>query len=43
MPRRPTSVALDPEAQKRLGIELFNYVWTLLEKDDRTQRQSDAW
>jgi hypothetical protein len=41
MPIRPTSVALDPEAQKRLGIELFNYVWTLLEKDDRTQRQSD--
>jgi hypothetical protein len=41
MPARPTSIALDPEMQKKLGIELFNYVWTLLEKDDRTDRESD--
>ena len=32
MPRRPTSVAIEPEQQRRLGVELFNYVWTLLEK-----------
>jgi DNA-binding transcriptional MerR regulator len=41
MPARPTSVALEPEAQKSLGKELFNYVWTLLEKNDRTERESD--
>jgi tetratricopeptide (TPR) repeat protein len=41
MPARPTSAPLDPEAQRRLGIELFNYVWTLLEKDDRTEHESD--
>jgi DNA-binding transcriptional MerR regulator len=41
MPARPTSVALEPDAQKQLGIELFNYVWTLLEKDDRTEREND--
>jgi hypothetical protein len=41
MPARPTSVALEPDAQRKLGIELFNYVWTLLEKDDRSDRESD--
>jgi hypothetical protein len=41
MPARPQSVSLEPDAQKRLGIELFNYVWTLLESDDRTPRESD--
>lgn len=41
MPARPTSVALAPDAQRKLGIELFNYVWTLLEKDDRSERESD--
>ena len=41
MPSRPTSVTLEPETQEKLGAELFNYVWTLLEKDDRTERESD--
>jgi DNA-binding transcriptional MerR regulator len=41
MPTRPTSIALEPENQKQLGIDLFNYVWTLLEKDDRTERESE--
>jgi hypothetical protein len=26
---------------KRLGIDLFNYVWTLLDKSDRTQEEID--
>jgi hypothetical protein len=41
MPARPTSVAIEPETQQKLGKELFNYVWTLLEKDDRTERETD--
>jgi hypothetical protein len=41
MPARPTSIALEPADRKQLGIDLFNYVWTLLEKDDRTERESE--
>jgi hypothetical protein len=41
MPARPTSLALEPETQRKLGVELFNYVWTLLEKDDRTEREGN--
>lgn len=41
MPARPSSVALEPETQRKLGIELFNYVWTLLEKEDRTEREDE--
>jgi hypothetical protein len=41
MPARPSAIELEPETQKRLGIELFNYTWTLLEKEDRTERESD--
>lgn len=26
---------------RRLGVDLFNYVWTLLEKADRTQEDDD--
>jgi DNA-binding transcriptional MerR regulator len=33
--------ALDAEAQKRLGIDLFNRTWTLLEKEDRTADEDD--
>ncbi|HXR10894.1 MAG TPA: hypothetical protein VN770_01250 [Gaiellaceae bacterium] len=41
MPARPTSIPLDPELQKQVGIDLFNYVWTLLEKHDRSEREGD--
>jgi hypothetical protein len=41
MPARPTSIPLEPEAQRRLGVALFNYVWTLLEKEDRTARETE--
>jgi hypothetical protein len=41
MPRRPTSVAIEPVQQPKLGAELFNYVWTLIEKEDRTERETD--
>ena len=36
----PESVALDPEAQRSLAADLFNYCWTLLEKEDRTERET---
>jgi hypothetical protein len=32
---------MDPEQRRKLGVELFNYTWTLLEKEDRTERESD--
>ena len=33
--------ALDAETHKRLGIDLFNKTWTLLEKDMRTREDDD--
>jgi len=33
--------ALDAEAQRRLGIDLFNKTWTLIEKADRTREEDD--
>lgn len=32
---------LDPEAQRRLGVDLFNKTWTLMEKPDRTVADDD--
>ena len=33
--------ALDAEAHRRLGIDLFNKTWTLLEKEHRTPEEND--
>ena len=33
--------ALDAETQRRLGIDLFNKTWTLIEKPDRTREEED--
>jgi hypothetical protein len=41
MPKRPTSVSLETEAQRQLAADLFNFTWTLLEKPDRTERETD--
>jgi hypothetical protein len=41
MPARPTEVALESDTHRKLAKDLFNYVWTLLEKPDRTERESD--
>jgi tetratricopeptide (TPR) repeat protein len=41
MPARPTGVALEADTHRKLAKELFNYVWALLEKPDRTERESD--
>ena len=34
-------VELDGAAHRRLGVDLFNHVWTLLETADRTPEQTD--
>jgi DNA-binding transcriptional MerR regulator len=33
--------ALDAETERRLGIDLFNKTWTLMEKTDRTREDDD--
>jgi DNA-binding transcriptional MerR regulator len=33
--------ALDGEAQRRLGVDLFNKAWTLMERNDRTTEDDD--
>ena len=33
--------ALDAETERRLGADLFNKTWTLMEKADRTQEEND--
>ena len=42
MPADPPDVALTPEQHRRLGVDLFNVVWTLIEKVDRTPAEVDA-
>jgi DNA-binding transcriptional MerR regulator len=41
MPIRPASVSLEPALQRKTAADLFNYTWTLLEKSDRTERETD--
>jgi DNA-binding transcriptional MerR regulator len=41
MPIRPASVSLEPALQRKTAADLFNYTWTLLEKPDRTERETD--
>lgn len=41
MPARPTSVALESQTQRKLAANLFNHVWTLLEKADRTPAETE--
>jgi hypothetical protein len=41
MSRPQTPPAVDPETHRALAVGLFNYTWTLLEKDGRTKRDED--
>ena len=41
MPIRPAAFVMDPPVQRKAAADLFNYTWTLLEKADRTERESD--
>ncbi len=34
-------ISLEPDRQRALAAELFNHVWTLMETEHRTQRQTD--
>lgn len=36
-----TTSDLDATVHRRLGVELFNFVWTLIEKADRTPVETD--
>ena len=40
MPKRPTSISLEPDRQRAVAAELFNYVWTLMETEERGPRQT---
>jgi hypothetical protein len=39
---RPTSISLDAQACREAAKELFNYTWTLLEKQDRSSDEDDV-
>jgi len=43
-PRRPSrqDILSETAQHRKLGIDLFNYVWTLLEKPDRTREESEG-
>jgi len=41
MPIRPDSIALEPQPRRKAAVDLFNHTWTLLEKTDRTDRETD--
>jgi hypothetical protein len=41
MPARPTALTTQPATQRALAAELFNHVWTLLDKEDRSEREDD--
>jgi hypothetical protein len=32
---------MDPQTQRTLAADLFNYTWTLIEKPERTERETD--
>ena len=40
-PSAATSVELDAATQRRLGVDLYNSTWTLIEKADRTSAETD--
>lgn len=33
--------AMDPATQRQLAVDLFNHTWTLIDKADRTERETD--
>ena len=39
--RDATVSALDPATHRQLGVDLFNHVWTLIEKADRSAAETD--
>ena len=41
MPIRPDSISLDPQTRRKAAVDLFNHTWTLMEKTDRSERETD--
>lgn len=41
MPERPGQVGLEDDARRQLAKTLFNYAWTLLERDDRSELEAE--
>ena len=41
MTTAPAPSEIDPTTRRTLAVDLFNHVWTLLEKPDRTPEQDD--
>jgi hypothetical protein len=41
MARRLKSIELGAAVQRKLAIDLFNFTWTLIEKPNRTPRETD--
>jgi hypothetical protein len=37
-----TDAPLDDATHRQLGVDLYNHVWTLLEKQDRTRAEADG-
>jgi DNA-binding transcriptional MerR regulator len=42
VPTEAPDLALTPQQHRRLGADLFNFVWTLIEKVDRTPEEIDT-
>lgn len=38
---RPTHIPLEADRQRALAGELFNYVWTLIETEERSERETE--
>ena len=41
MSEPPEAVAMEPDVQRTLAADLFNYCWDLIEKPDRDQRETE--
>jgi hypothetical protein len=41
MPARPQAVEIDPELRRQLAGRLHNYAWTLLERPERSELESE--
>jgi DNA-binding transcriptional MerR regulator len=42
MPIRPDAIALDPQTRRKAAVDCFNHTWTLIEKPDRTARETTS-
>ena len=38
---RPESISMDHDTRRRAAVDTFNYVWTLMDKADRTPQETE--